>query len=277
MKKIGLFIALALTGVLAFAAIKWYNNNNKVEVKEEQKGESIQSTPTNEPAETSQSVSATQNSSGFNLRFLDEATGIAVVPETIEIRNKNGGKTSQISKEQVAQNGTASIKLDNGFYDITVKAQGYEPMSSHFQLDNQMLDVNFNLVPLNPAKELSSKYIQSFHRKDAMVIVGFVADDATGKPIDNVSVYSKDKRAETVSKTNGFFQLILPLAENENVVEGRGTLLFAKGNYTTEVRENFDMWPNGDMILQIRMKKGTGNHTEDIINGREASISTLNK
>lgn len=274
MKKIGLFIALAIAGALAFAAVRWYTNN-KAEVKDEGKEESTQTVPDGQSSQT-EGTQTTQSPSGFNLRFQDEGTGLAVVPDNIEVRGKNGGKALQISKEQIAANGTASVKLDNGPYDITVKAPGYEPMSSSFQLNNQMLDVNFNLVPLNPAKELSSEYIQSFHRKDAIVIVGFIADNATGKPIENVEVRSADKKAKTFSKSNGFFQLTLPLAENENIVEERGTLFFEKASYTTEVRQNFDMWPNGDLILQVRMKKGTGLSKEDILPTRKANREILN-
>lgn len=285
MKKIGLFLALAIAGALAFAAVKWYSNKNadvnakqQTELKkEEQKEEFVQTNETAQTVQDSPSDQTTQNQSGFNFRFLDEGTGMAVRPDKVEIKKKSDGKSfTQITKEQIDPSGTTSIKLPNASYNISVSAQGYEPMSSFFTLDNQILDVNFNLVPLNPKKELSSAYIQSFHRQDAMVIVGFVVDDAAGKPLDNVEIYSADKKSKTFSKSNGFFQLILPLAEKENAVEDRGTLFFEKGNYTTEVRQNFDMYPNGDIILQIRMNRGSGINKTDILQTRKANREILN-
>ena len=54
MKKIGLFIALAIAGALAFAAVKWYSNKN-AEVKEEQQTELL----INQEEQKEESVQAT--------------------------------------------------------------------------------------------------------------------------------------------------------------------------------------------------------------------------
>jgi len=219
-----------------------------------------------------------QGQSKLNLRFFDEATGCVVIPNNVEIKQRENSKIScNFSNKQIASNGTVLIPLANGIYDITVFASSYKPMTTYFDLNNQTLNVNFNLVPIVPIKELSSEYIQSLHQADAMVIVGFIVDDATGMPLDKVVIYSADKIANSLTKKNGFFQLILPLAENENAVENRGTLYFKKNNYTTEVRQKFDMWPSGDVILQIRMKKGVGLNKENIIQNRDVNRLLLDK
>ena len=98
-----------------------------------------------------------------------------------------------------------------------------------------------------------------------------MVDDLTGLPMDKVIVYSGDEVAKAETNANGFFQLILPLPEDEKSIINRGKLLFEKNGYTTELRQNFDMWPNGDAIFQVRMKKGSGLHKVNIIQKREAN------
>jgi len=101
-----------------------------------------------------------QNQSELNLRFLDEATGYMVIPEYVEIKHRENEQLSHNnSRKQIAHNGTLTIKVANGVYDITVVAQGYAPMTTFFELNNQTLKVNFNLVPIKPPEELSSAYI----------------------------------------------------------------------------------------------------------------------
>lgn len=219
-----------------------------------------------------------QKTSELTLKFLDVMTGYSIIPSSIEVRQRENKEVfNKITEREVTANGTVNIPLVNGTYDITVMANGYSPMTSFFQLHNQSLNVNFNLEPLVPIKELTSEFIQSLHRNDAMVIVGFIVDDFSGKPLSGVNIFSNDNIMNTTSQSNGFFKLILPLPESENSVSDRNKLLFEKSDYITESRKNFDMYPQGDIILQIRMKKGKGENSEDILTNRKASVTILNK
>jgi hypothetical protein len=219
-----------------------------------------------------------ENHSRLQIRFLDVATGYALIPEVVEIQ-KRGAEASSIlrsKKNDIADNGTMEATLPNGTYDISVRKTGYLPMATFFELNNNDLKVNFNLEPFYPRSELSPQYLSSLHRTDALVVVGFVVDDVSGKPLSGVQVQPKDNIVSTRTDENGYFQFLLPLPDVKASIAKRNELLFQKSGFTTEVRKNFDMWPNGDMMLQIRMKKGGGIHEERILLARNASISLMN-
>jgi hypothetical protein len=211
-----------------------------------------------------------ENASELNFRFFDVKTGYAVVPENVEIQPRGTGLLKTIKSNQIAGNGTVIKRLANGAYDIKVKAKGYEPMQTFFDLNNQTVNLRFNLVPVNPPEELSVSTIQSLHKENAMVIVGSVVDDFTGEPLNNVAICTEDRAAKAITDKRGFFKLIIPLAENARQVELRGTIYFVRENFNTEVRDNFDMWSNGDYIFQIRMGKGSGINKSKIVQNREA-------
>jgi hypothetical protein len=215
-----------------------------------------------------------QTPSSLNIRFLNALTGVAVIPELVEITKREDKAVQiRIPKEDLSKVVTLSIPLDNGTYDVVVTALGYVTMASYFQLQDKAQKVNFHLEPMAPVLELSTEYIQSFHRNDGMFLTGFIVDDATGRPIKEVEVYSLDKTAKSISSASGLFQIQIQLPSALNEVEKKNTLVFSASGYATEVRENYDMWPNGDAILQIRMKKGEGENREKIILRREAAIS----
>ncbi len=215
-------------------------------------------------------ASIDENANELNLRFFDEVTGYAVVPESVEIMIRDNGNTNKdISKGQISKNGTVLKHVSNGKYDIIVKAKGYLPINTFFDLNDQTVNINFNLAPINPPKEFSIANIQSLHQSDAMVIVGSIVDDIEGNPLENVNIYTLDGIAKTRSTDNGFFQLIIPLAENEHQVEERGTINFVLDKYITEVWKDFDMWPNGDYKFIIRMKKGSGINEIKVVQNRD--------
>lgn len=213
-----------------------------------------------------------ENANELNLRFFDELTGYAVVPEYVEIKQREDGKSHRsISSGQISKNGSILKRVANGVYDITVSAVGYLPMKTFFDLKDQKMNIHFNLVPINPPKELSDLYIQSLHKPDIMVIVGCIVDDLTGNPLTGVEVYTADKIGITYSNENGFFQLNIPLSEEEQQVELRGTIYFKLNNYITEVRQKFDMWSNGDAIFKIRMTAGSGLNSVSVLENRQPS------
>ncbi|HPI28997.1 MAG TPA: hypothetical protein PLS26_00595 [Bacteroidales bacterium] len=210
----------------------------------------------------------------LNLRFLDVSTGYFVIPDEVIItQRENKDFAMTITSEKIAENGTISISFMNGTYDINVNAPNYFSMSTFFQLTNDTLNVNFNLEPIAPLNELTDTYIQSLQAQDAVVITGVIVDEISGKPLNHVKVYLKDNTASAFSKENGYFVLSAPLPEKEAEIADRNILIFEKDDYITEIRKNFDMWPYGDAIIQIRMNKGTGTHEADIILSRQSVVT----
>lgn len=219
-----------------------------------------------------------ENANELQLTFVDAVTGYAVVPENIEIKKRGTDDLNRnISRKEILNNNSVIKHVSNGVYDITVYAEGYKPMQTFFDFNKQTVNINFNLVPVNRPKELSVSYIQSLHQDEAMVIVGSILDDSTRKPLEHVEVYTEDNIEKTFSNKSGFFQLIIPLAEKEEEVQSRGTIYFKLNQYITEERENFDMWPNGDFIFKIKLKKGSGLNKKEVIQNRKINRTILTK
>jgi hypothetical protein len=215
---------------------------------------------------------------GFNFKFIDEVTGVRVLPYEVIVKEPNNrNQQYKIDAGKIAGNGTAFLPLTNGVYDVTVSAVGYKQVATYFEVQDKKINVNFKMEPQSPPAEVSVDYIRSLHKADAMVITGYVVADELGLPLDSVLVYSADKAARTVTDKRGYFKLVLPLPVSDAQVEARNKVLFARQGYTTEVRQRFDMWPNGDAMLKIRLTRGSGVHTVDIVKKREPMRAVINK
>ncbi len=230
-----------------------------------------------QPADMTSSVEANDVNGGLlQLRFLDEATGYAVIPFAVRVKHNDDARHDKVySAREIASNGTLAVPTYGGKVDITVEAAGYEPMSSFFTLTDEDLKVNFNLVPLNPPSESTVAAIAAKHRPNAMVVTGFVVDDGTGRPVHGASVRALDRSATTTTDVRGFFSLVVPLPSGSTDLTSRNTVLFSMATYSVESYSNFDMWPEGDVIFQVRLKKGAETNHVNVLPNRGASIVVL--
>ena len=204
-------------------------------------------------------INSESKNSHLFLRFLDSETGYAIVPTRIEFRHHTKEDLNfHIDKDRIASNGTLGQSLENGIYDIAVFADGYKEMRTYFELIDQELNVNFNLVALSPRQEYDVNRINYLHQEESVTVLGFIVDDMSGQPIPGVQIKSHNNNLLGKTNAAGYFQfqLLLPHESERNVVVDK--LFFEKDNYITEIRQNFDMYPNGDLILQLRMQLGTG-------------------
>jgi hypothetical protein len=215
-----------------------------------------------------------QVNSEFNFRFLDDKTGIKVMPLTLEVRQRQDTNVVyKLSQKQIAGNGTALVEVPAGTYDVRVTADWYEPMATYFTVkEDGTVNATFSLVPTNKPFELSPRYLSTLRKSDAMVIAGYVVNDFEGAPMDSVFIFSADKSATTYTDFSGYFQLIVPLPENKQGEESKGTIYFKKKGFTTEVLHKFDMWPMGDMVFKVRLKTGKGTHKTAVLQKREPQV-----
>jgi hypothetical protein len=283
-----LIAAATATLIIAWLIIRWQNPKDS-QLSHEKSTQTESSTPNpeseilpstagqqaeNETGQTNPAKPLPPDHSRLYIRFLDVSTGYAVNPDAVDIQKRGGqAEIFRSSAKDTDPYGALEVTVPNATYDITVRKTDYLPMSTYFELYNNDLKINFNLEPLVPQKELSSKYIESLHRSDALVVVGYIVDDNSAKPLTGVKIFQEDKSTQTSSDKNGFFQFHVALPRKSDSISKRNSLVFQKNGYSTEIRRNFDMWPNGDMILQIRMKKGGGTHEEKILLNRNASIT----
>lgn len=215
------------------------------------------------------SLCATAQST-FIFSFEDAQTGVRVVPERVLLTSRNSEKTKYLlTSMQISDSGISRVNVPNGTYDIEVEADGYKLMSTWFEMQAKELKVRMRLDSKHPNQQMTLDYLGKYRGKQIMVITGTLTDETTGLPLAGVTVTSADKIVATTTDSTGHYLLLLPLAENENELTQRGILIFTKDGYTTEIRERFDMWPNGDLILPLRMSKGAGANTANVIEKRE--------
>ena len=109
------------------------------------------------------------------------------------------------------------------------------------------------LEPDAPPAELHPDTIAQLHRPDATVILGYVGDAATGRPLAGASVTSE--QGDVVETDDrGYFQIYLPCGSDLE----RGTLTFQKAGFQTQRRTGIELFPFGDWIYRIQMHPGEG-------------------
>ena len=80
--------------------------------------------------------------SSINMHFVDESTGVLVIPELIEINHRSNRELRfTVKKNDIASDGGVSIDVPNGIYDIIVTSEAYESMSTYFELNNKSINV----------------------------------------------------------------------------------------------------------------------------------------
>ena len=206
-----------------------------------------------------------------NLHFINAANGYALRPQLVEITNKADSDVSyQITKEQITHNGSYSFNIPDGEYHFLVQADGYGTMTSSSEIKNQTLHLTFNMEPMDVPKLLNTSYIRSFHTANSVVIAGCITDEKTGIPLNNVIIKTKDNVIKTKSNDEGYFQLLLPLPTTPEEIPDRSILIVEKNGYDIKQYKNFDLFPNGDLILQVKLKTGSSISDENVIKNRTA-------
>lgn len=225
---------------------------------------------------SAQAAQAQLSDSRFLFRFYDEETWVRVVPKEVILRKQPDGIVSYtLTGKQLAENGTAVVDVEDGNYDVEVKAPGYHDMSSWFKMKGQPLRVNFSLIPEKKRTVLSPAFIAQQHMAQYMTITGYLTDAPSGLPLAGVTVATGDKAATTKSDSNGYYLLQVPLAANAAGIPARYFLRYTKAGYTTEERHHFDAWSKGDLILRLRMQRGGGYHEEPLLKKRQPIQETL--
>lgn len=215
------------------------------------------------------SIYATAQST-FIFRFEDAQTGVRVIPKRLLLTSRNSEKTTYtLTNKQISDSGISKVNVPDGTYDIEVEADGYKLMNTWFEMQAKELKVRMRLDSKQPNQQMTPDYLGKYRGKQIMVITGILTDETTGLPIAGATVAPADKIVTTTTDSKGHYLLLLPLAGNENELTQRGRLVFTKDGYTTEIRERFDMWPYGDLILPLRMSKGAGANTANVIEKRE--------
>jgi peptidoglycan hydrolase-like amidase len=193
------------------------------------------------------------------VRFLDSATGCALVPESVTTRPRQPGAVeSRLSPWQIGQGGRASLSLEPGRHTLLAISPNHKPMVGDVEVGEATGNIlEFLLDPVEEPPELRPDYIASLQRDDAMLIQGFVVAEESRAPLTGVRVHSEPSGAATSTDERGFFQFYVPLqSQAEAAVPAK--LIFAKAGYRTQERQYVELWARGDWTYRVRLATGGG-------------------
>lgn len=193
----------------------------------------------------------------IELKFFSSQTGYILTPDQvliIDAANPNKPISLKSNSEDVF-----SASLSAGSYSVTAFKSGYLSSQTSFSIGENEIKYSIFLDPLISDPMLDPARIKSLLKPDAALLLGYVVDDMTGLPLNNVEL--KDWNSKIIAKTNsdGYFQVT-----QSAVCEQRTTidLRFEKSPYNNEQFNKFEITSNTDFILTVRMKKGISNSTQ---------------
>jgi hypothetical protein len=147
--------------------------------------------------------------------------------------------------------GKVVIGRGEGGKTLRISSPAHEPASVSLPAKGSIQVV---LEPLEIPGEIRPERIRSLLRADATLILGYVVDEESGRPLSGVTVSSPSGNVSTRTDEHGFFQLHLPLPFGAS--EGFADLSFRKPGYAGEVFRNVELWPLGDWTYRVRLTRG---------------------
>ncbi len=151
---------------------------------------------------------------------------------------------------------------EKGRYEFEFRANGYNSLKTYFIVDeNTNLNVDVLLHPINKTK------IDVNLMPDEVMIIGFVSDKESLKPLSNVKVQIGNQTVYT--DDNGKFSIkLITTIPNEDesstkykVNANREDIRFSKDGYKEYIRKNFLLAP-GILYMPISLEKGFGSIVE---------------
>jgi hypothetical protein len=204
-------------------------------------------------------VSLAQTTSpALQIRFLDSATGFGV-PAKITIQS------SAESAQEFSANsaGRIALNLAPGDYTIVISSTNHLPMSAAIAVGESNPNLQFALDPISRPTEILAKNIVAAHRADATIFAGFISGEISGQALSGVRVVSLPSNVETTTDSRGFFQIAVPLQSDSERTTSPAKLVFSKSGFETQERQNLELSPFGDFVLQVSLKSGDGNEIID--------------
>jgi hypothetical protein len=201
--------------------------------------------------------------SSLVLRFENSATGLAVAPDRVEARSATTGEVIARSVvEGLAERALWLPGLPPGKHELRVESPGYFPFSAALVVEDGVQGpASIVLDPLAPPPQFEPARLATRHRAGAMLLAGFVSDAELGAPLTGVEVLAGASGLRTTTDGTGYFELSVP-APAGGTLEG-GSLFFTLAGYRALEQSHLELWPGGDWLLQVRLKRGAGTEVSD--------------
>jgi hypothetical protein len=209
--------------------------------------------------------SAESTNPPVRIRFVDSATGFAVQPDVTETTPHDAISAGwKLRRSNVNQSGRATLSLPGGRHTISVRADGYQPMSGEFEvLPGNPYQLQFQLDPAIVPREIQPEYVTTLHRVNETVFVGYVAEDESGEPLVDTVVRTEPSGRETRTDARGYFQIYVPVQTLAEATNTPAKLIFAKPGFRPEVRSHLELWSEGDWVYRIQLQSGEGEYVLD--------------
>lgn len=210
-------------------------------------------------------ASAGPTNSPVRIRFVDSATGFAVQPDMTETTPHDTTSPGwKLRRSGVNQRGQANLSLPSGRHTISVRADGYQPMTGEFEvLPGNPYQLQFQLDPVIAPREIQPEYVTTLQRRNETVFVGYVADDESGEPLADTLVRTEPSGRETRTDARGYFQIYVPVQTRAEATNTPARLIFAKDGFRPEVRSHLELWSEGDWVYRTRLQRGEGENVVD--------------
>lgn len=164
--------------------------------------------------------------------------------ESFELSTDKGGSLEYIGKP--------------GKYDITISANGYEDLSTYFNIESG------KTLKIEAILEKIDRTPVQFKNYSSPIVEGYVVDPENGKPLSGVSVQLIQEGLITTTDSDGFFSIEptnFSVLKNPEDIAVRSNFNFSKDGFASHTVENLLMVPD-KIKLKIYLKKGQGQTTE---------------
>lgn len=197
-------------------------------------------------------VIGTQNpSQELRVAFRDSLTGLAVKPWSAFVRDPGTGAVLA----RATGDAELASKLPYGSYEVVAATNGHGTMRATTRLSERgPVTLVFQMDPEVVPSKLSPNALRSRTRRDAHLVAGYVADEATGAPLAGVLVTTPER--ETFTDADGFFLAHVPI--------GPGAWIhFETPGYAAERHTHLETWPGGDTQMRIGLRRGRAERVVD--------------
>lgn len=213
-------------------------------------------------------VSAEHNISGLTFRFFDSESGAAVIPVSFIIYDESNNEIlKNISRNDFKESPAINIALNPGQYKFEARADGYSVFSSIVTAaGNKNSEHKIFLDPLQKNHNLKPEIIQSKHKPGYTLLLGYITDEYSGKPLSGIEVSSSLTNTISYSNINGYYELYIPSVSCD--LNRYGDIKFSGQGFGLKTFEYLELFPDDDIILNIKLQKGINVNKTDARNFR---------